>query len=345
MTVHQVGSATACHGRASRVDEVIYNHAGVSSIDCDAVTPGAGEAARVLLGYADPLYAESLSGFGTPRELGRCKGWVLERPVDGGLRDATGCYPLFSCQNWHRLQEDVDDLGSDLVTLCLVADPLGAASPTDLARCFDVVVPFKEHCVTDLRRPLDAIVSGHHRKHSRRALRDLVIEQCPAPLAFLDEWIDLYATLSDRHRLSGVRAFSREAFQIQLAIPGLVMFRASHGGHTVGLHLWLQQGDVAYGHLGATNALGYRFAAAYGLYWSALEWFSIRAAWLHLGGSAGVTRVEPDGLAAFKQGWATETRTAYFCGRCCDREKYDKLVRARNVQAGGFFPAYRLGEF
>ena len=311
---------------------------------CDAVTPHAGKAAQALLGYADPLYAQSLSEFGTLRELRRCKGWVLERLVEGELRDATGCYPLFSCQDWHQLKEDVDDLGRDLVTLSLVADPIGMASPTQLERCFDVVLPFKEHYVTDLRRPMDAIISAHHRKHARRALRDLVIEQCPDPLAFLDEWVDLYAALSDRHQLSGIRAFSRQAFQIQLSIGGLVMFRASRGGRTAGLHLWLQQGDVAYGHLGATNALGYRFAASYGLYWSALEWFSRRVAWLHLGGSAGATRVEPDGLAAFKQGWATETRTAYFCGSCWDRVKYDELVRARNVEAGGFFPAYRLGE-
>jgi hypothetical protein len=310
-----------------------------------AVTPDAGESAHASLGYADPLYAKSLAEFGTLRELPRCKGWLLERPVEGDSRDATGCYPLFSCQNWHRLKEDLDDLGRDLVTLSLVADPFGVTPPTELERCFDVVRPFKEHYVTDLRRPMDAIVSAHHRKHARRALRDLVIEQCPDPLAFLDEWVGLYAALSDRHRLSGIRAFSRQAFQIQLSIDGLVMFRASRGGCTVGLHLWLQQGDVAYGHLGATTALGYRFAASYALYWSALEWLSPRVTWLHLGGSAGLTRVEPDGLAAFKQGWATETRTAYFCGRCWDRVKYDELLRASNVEAGRFFPAYRFGEF
>jgi len=308
------------------------------------MTPEA-ETALVSLGYADPLYATSLAEFGTPRELPRCKGWILERPIPGSpWRDAIGCYPLFSCQDWSNVAADVDELSGDLVSLSCVADPFGAPNPDVLQRCFDLVRPFKQHYVTDVGRGVEAIASAHHRKYARRALRDLVIEPCSEPLRYLDEWVELYAGLTAARGLSGIRAFSRTAFQRQLSMTGLVMFRASREGRTAGLHLWLRGGDVAYGHLGVTNAMGNQFAAAYGLYWCALEWFARRVHWLHLGGSAGVDRIEGDGLAAFKRGWATGTRTAYFCGRCFDREKYDEIVRARHVDAGGFFPAYRVGE-
>jgi len=303
------------------------------------------DSGQVPLGYADPLYAASLAEFGTPRELPRCRGWILERPVEGfSYRDAIGCYPLFSCLDWSKVTQDVDELSGDLVSLSIVADPFGAPSPEVLQRSFDLVRPFKEHYVTEVRQGVDAIASAHHRKYARRALRDLVIEPVSDPLRYLDEWVELYADLSATHRLSGIRAFSRAAFQRQLSMAGLVMFRASRERRTAGLHLWLRRGDVAYGHLGVTNAMGNQFAAAYGLYWFALAWFAQHVHWLHLGGSAGVNRVESDGLAAFKRGWATDTRTAYVCGRCFDRVKYDEIVRVKNLDPGQFFPAYRAGE-
>jgi hypothetical protein len=308
------------------------------------MTPGI-DTARVALAYADPAYAASLVEFGTPRELPGSKGWILERPVPGrAYRDATGCYPLFSCQDWSRLADDVDALRGELLTLSLVADPFGAPDASELARCFDEVRPFKEHYVTDLRQPVDVIASAHHRKYARRAFRSLAVERCAEPLKYLDEWVELYAGLAATHRLSGLRAFSRQAFERQLSMEGLVMFRASREGRTAGLHLWLQRDEVAYGHLGATNALGYESAAAYGLYWFAIEWFSRSTRWLHLGGSAGTGRADADGLAAFKRGWATGTRMAYFCGCCFDRVSYDEVVGTRRGEAGSFFPAYRAGE-
>jgi len=50
------------------------------------------------------------------------------------------------------------------------------------------------------------------------------------------------------------------------------------------------------------------------------------------------------GLTAFKRGWTSDTRQAYFCGRVFDRPAYQKLSAGR-PDAGGYFPAYRSGEF
>jgi hypothetical protein len=52
-----------------------------------------------------------------------------------------------------------------------------------------------------------------------------------------------------------------------------------------------------------------------------------------------------DGLSFFKKGWSTGTRTAFFCGRILDPERYAQLATARGVAGTDYFPAYREGEF
>jgi hypothetical protein len=297
-------------------------------------------------GYLHPGYAESLAEFGTPRLLPRSEGWALEREVPGfPFRDAMGCYPLFACQDWSQLPSDLDGLGGQWVSLALVADPFGAYDPADLCRWFDVVRPFKEHFVTDLRRPPQAVVSKHRRHLARKALRRLSVERCAEPVRHLGEWLGLYATLTQRHRLRGVQAFSERAFARQLSVPGITMFRAVSRGTTVGADLWYEQGEVGYGHLAALSPEGYRLGASYALLWSAIEYFAGRVRWLHLGAGAGAGNAGDDGLTAFKRGWATGTRTAYFCGRVFDRQRYAEAANARGAPADDYFPAYRKDEF
>ncbi|MHC4519768.1 MAG: hypothetical protein ACYTAS_14360 [Planctomycetota bacterium] len=131
----------------------------------------------MVTGHADPDYARTLVELGRPRELPRCRGWVLEREIFGAPhRDAIGCYPLFGCQNWRGLKDDPDALGTELVSFCMVPDPLGQYELSDLEQCFDFVRPLKEHIVVDLQRPREAVVGKHHRKMARRALRRLRVE-------------------------------------------------------------------------------------------------------------------------------------------------------------------------
>ena len=63
--------------------------------------------------------------------------------------------------------------------------------------------------------------------------------------------------------------------------------------------------------------------------------------WAHLGAGAGAALSEADGLSRFKAGWASETRTAYLCGRVFDRRRYTDLAGAAPTT---YFPAYRAGE-
>jgi hypothetical protein len=294
-------------------------------------------------GYAHPGYARSLAEFGTPLELARSGGWILEREIpDGGSRDAMGCYPLLFCRDWRALRADLDALEGRLVSVSAVPDPFGAHDEALLRECFgDVIVPFKEHFVTDMARPLEESVSRHHRKYARKALREVDVELVADPSKYIDEWLDLHRWLVARHGATGIRAFSPRAFAAQLALPGAVVVRATHRGVPVGAQLWFQHADVAYGHVLAFSPQGYETGAPYALYWFALSHFLGKVRWCSFGGVSGTDVAGPGGLSQFKRGWATGTRTAYFCGRILDRARYAEQVRRSGAAAGAFFPAYR----
>lgn len=300
-------------------------------------------------GYSHPGYAASLAEFGEPRALPRSNGWILERPiVSTPYRDAMGCYPLFACRDWSKLDLDLEEVSSELVSVSIVADPFGNHDPAQLRKCFPTLVtPFKEHLVIDLSHAPESFVAAQHRRKARKALERLDIERCKDPTLFVDEWIELYANLIQRHGIRGVAAFSANAFKAQLAVPGIFMFRAIRNNETVGMTLWYGDREVAYYHLGAYSAMGYELEASFALFWRAIEYFaSQRLQWLDLGAGAGLSAGDQsDGLTRFKRGWANGTRTAYLCGRIFDESKYQEAMRIRDVTATNYFPAYRKGEF
>jgi len=298
-------------------------------------------------GYANRVYAESFSEWATPRLLPQSEAWILERSVPKSpYHDAMGCYPLFVCPDWSKLREDLDLLEGKLVTLSLVTDPFGGYDYNYLTECFpDRMTQFKLHFVADLQKPIDEIVSKHHRYYAAKALANITVEKVTDPIELLDDWVTLYDNLTARHALTGIKAFSKAAFAIQLRVPGLVMLRAVCGSETVGMHLWYVDGEVAQSHLAALNRRGYELMASYALYWSAIEVFAGTVRWLNFGAGAGTGAAKLDGLTRFKQGWATETRPSYFCGRIFDHKKYLELSEANKNSSDRYFPAYRAGEF
>jgi Acetyltransferase (GNAT) domain len=280
--------------------------------------------------YSHAGYAESLAEFGTPRSLRHSGGWLLERPVpDGSARDLVGPYPLFSCRDWGGLPHDLDELEGEAVSVVLVTDPLTAPGEAQLREAFpDRVVPFKRHHVRDLDHPPEPPV--HHRRHIRRATAAVAVEVCDQPLDYLDDWTRLYAALAERHGVTGMRAFSRSAFQQQLSLPGMVAVRGERDGETVGMALWLDDAPNAYYHLAAYSPAGYEVSASYALFAVAFEHLREREVHLvELGAGS-------DGLLRFKRGWATGERVAHLCGRVLDRAAYDRLDAGSD-----WFPAYR----
>jgi hypothetical protein len=301
-----------------------------------------------VTGYLHRKYTQSLAEFGKPRRLTHCQGWILERQIPGFPDyDGMGGYPIFTCQDWSGLHLDLEELGRDLVSLSLVTDPFGIYGIDDLRRYFrDVVIPFKQHFVVDLGRPMRAYVCGHHRRNADKGLKNVLVDRWELPSSSLDEWVGLYATLIERHRIRGIAAFSRESFAQQLAVPGIIAFRAVYEQITVGMILWYVQGEVGYYHLGAYNALGYELRASFALFWFAIKYFVDQGLrWLNLGAGAGIEGNSQDGLSRFKAGWSTGTRTAHFCGRIFNHARYSEIVKAKRISAETFFPAYRRGEF
>ncbi len=296
------------------------------------------------LSYTHAQYAQSLASFGAPRRLPRSGGWVCVRPVAGheGLRDATGVYPLFSCANWEGLPGDLEDLRRDgLVSVVLVADPLDEPPVALLPQWFDGVCrPWKMHYLVDLDRGDGQPGTAHHRRNARRFLRHAEIEACTDPPAHLETWCALYGQLIDRHRITGPARFSREAFALQLALPGAVLLRAvTHAGETVGMQLWFTRQDKAWHHLSGYAPEGYRWGgASYALMQVALAHLrrlGVRTA--DLGAAAGLSDRPDDGLSRFKAGWSTRTAAAWLCGAVLDAKTYAALAPAGSA----YFPAYR----
>jgi hypothetical protein len=299
-------------------------------------------------GYAHADYAASLAEFGSPLLLPECGGWILERSIPGTPHyDAMGCYPLFSCGDWSALAQDLDAIGTGLVSLVLVTDPFGDYSEELLLSTFrDLAKPFKEHFVVDLLATPEKFVQPHHQRNARKALGAIAIEK-PDPVGLCaQEWSSLYANLVNRHRIKGIAHFSESSFAQQLRVPGALILRATREGRTVGMTWWFVSGGVGYYHLGASSDEGYELRASFGLFWRAIELFRAEGLrWLDLGAGAGVADDPEDGLSRFKRGWATGTRTAYLCGRIFNRDRYDQITVARGIKAASYFPAYRQGEF
>jgi hypothetical protein len=296
-------------------------------------------------GYSHPMYAAGLAEYGTPRHLPHARGWVLERAIPGtDARDAMGCYPLFTCEDWPGLNADLAAIGTDLVSLAIVTDPMADLNEEMLAHAFDTVVPFKPHFIVDYAAP-DYRISSHHRYYAKKAAAGLVVSVGPPEPGFLDTWLRLYDTLIARHGIRGMRAFSRAAFAAQLQVPGLVVATASADGEICGAHLWYEQGTTAYSHLAAFSPLGYDRMASYALYAAAIDFFSTRVRYLDIGAGAGLQADGQDGLTRFKRGWASGVRPVYFCGRIFAPTTYQQLAAAHAHPATAYFPAYRHGEF
>ena len=246
-----------------------------------------------------------LQEFGRPRELPRCGGWILERPIPGfPYRDAMACYPLFSCENWSQLKFDLQVLKDDLVSLSLVTDPFGHYDLDLLRHCFDVVIPFKKHFVRDLTKPLE--LSRHHRRYTRRSFENVTIDVCVEPMRFLDEWTDLYAALVDRFDIKGIRAFSRASRKAVGPSRGNHVSSVLQG-HRGQCPPGLSPDDVCYAHLAGFNAIGQELMASYAIYWTEIEYFADKARWLDWGGTVGIRNDDNDGLTQFKRGWSTDT--------------------------------------
>lgn len=302
------------------------------------------------LGYADPLYARVLARHGVV-PLARTGASLLRRPLPSGLGpgfDLASPYPLWDAPTWEGLEHDLAGLAdSGAVSLVAVCEPLGAPDPARLARAFGAVCrPFKRHHVVRIDDGPLAALSHHHKRSLKRARRFAAFERVAEPREALDEWCELYAALATAYRMVGDALLSRDQFRAMLELPGLSVYRAVEDGRTTGMALWLDRGERAWYHLAATDAIGRKHEASYGLVAAALEDLAARGlTWANLGGGAGLDDDAENSLAAFKRGWATDIATAYLVGRVLDADAYRDLTGEFEDDSAGYFPAYRAPHF
>ena len=298
--------------------------------------------------YLNSDYALSFEEQYTPIRFEVSKGLILRRKIEGtNLYDAMGCYPLFFCEDWSSLQNDLENNDLDLISLTVVTDPFGGYDGALLGNCFNsLVVPFKDHFVADLSKDPEEFINKHNRRYAKKALKVVSVEVTNNPIDLSDVWVEMYRNLITRHNINGVAAFPEESLRRHLNVTGAVIIAARHGSQVVGITVWYVQNNIAYYHLGAYSDEGYNLRASYAIFPKAIEYFQkIGVAWLNIGAGAGVQNNGNDGLSRFKNGWSTGTKTAFLCGHIYNYESYNKLVRMRGVLHSSYFPAYREGEF
>jgi Acetyltransferase (GNAT) domain len=296
-------------------------------------------------GYASREYALSFAEEGMVLTLPGSGGNLLLRTVPGSInRDATGCYPLFSC-NWRALADDLEQLPDGLVSLACVAEPFCPLSEDDLRQMFRIVRPLGQHYIVDLTTSAALSPRRHHRRKLRRAASDVVVDIVERPVALLDAWLQLYGTLAQRHSIRGRRRFSPAIFAAQFAVPGAVVFCARRSGRLLGADWYFEDGERVFAHLSAYSDEGYACSVSYPMLAAAIEHFSATASVLDLGGTPSVSASDPAGLAAFKAGWATRTLPPYLCGIDLMPGEYCRLSNGRPASDADFFPYYRRGEY
>jgi len=299
-------------------------------------------------GYHHRNYALSLSDFGDPILLERSGAWLLLRSISSSTyRDAMGCYPLLTCDNWGGIYDDLRDLNERIVAVWLITDPFADVEFGKLRQFFrDICYPFKEHMVVDLSQPVDATVSRHHQRYAKKSRKQVEIEIIENPESCVDIWNRLYANLIEKKAIQGLTRFSRESFIQQLKVTGCVVFQALYKQRVIAMQIWYRYQDRAYYHLGASSDEGYLQHGAFGLFWEAIRFFQRQGLrWLDLGAGAGTKPNPNDGLTRFKKGWANAARPVYFCGAVMDRKQYNMLCRTRQKESENYFPGYRAGEF
>lgn len=295
------------------------------------------------IGYCNPAYIDSLRHVGEPVRLKACGGWLLRRSIARSpLYDYVGPYPLFFCPRWPALAEDLMELrNAGAVSVTMVPDPFGGYSQEFLGSVFDVVRVLKPRWVLDLRTDLRRVVSLHHQRDTRRALAHIHVERCAEASQYAKEWSRCYRTFVDHRGISGPAAFPERSLVEQLSIPGLLMYRASAAGHTLGFSLWMVHGTLAYSHLTACTNEGRQAGAAYALYWTILRELQMLGVELvDLGGGV----KDGDGLARWKSRWTRDIRPTVICGAILRPEEYGELTRARGIVKTPYFPSYRAPE-
>ena len=267
----------------------------------------------------------------------------MRRSIGGtGLNDIIGPYPWAGFTRWWAVGSDLD-LIADAVSATVVISPTSDVGNTVLREQFpDHLVDFKSHYLVDLTTNYYNSFSTSHRRKLRGCRPELTIEVLGLSPSIESRWIDLYKVLGNRHGIKGDAAFTKDGLIAQLRLPSVTVFGATLKGRVVGMVSFIRSGSVAAYHLGAYDDTGYEVGASYAAFCYA---FGVLADTgvevVNLGGGAGLTVDDNDGLARFKRGWSTHTGVARIGGRILDPVAFGGL---QSPSSTSFWPPYRAGQ-
>jgi Acetyltransferase (GNAT) domain len=295
-------------------------------------------------GYASFEYAQSFGGNQAVLALPDCGGHLLVRAVpDTGFKDASGCYPFFSCTNWPAFASGIAGLPHDLLTVSMVLSPFCTLSEGKIGALFEAVRPLGEHYLIDLGAGAAPRPAKHHRRKLREARPGVEIAPIAEPAAALEDWVALYNVLVEKHSIKGIRRFSHAIFAKQLQVPGALLIGARKEGRLLGIDWYYQEADHVFAHLSAYSDEGYALSISYPMMAAAIDHFQGRASVIDLGGAPRLGAAK--GIADFKSGWATRTAPAYFCGKAPRLNDYLAMNGSIPPEEESFFPFYRRGDY
>lgn len=291
-----------------------------------------------LSGYADPDYARALTHLGTAVQLPMSGVSLLRRPAALG-HDLVAPYPLLRCERWAELAHDLQHV-DDALCVVAITDPFSDPGPEVLRTVFpDLVRPWKDHHIVTLGDD-GPQVSSHHRREVRKATATATSTD---PGAAATALVGLYASLAERHHVTGPAAFTPAALCAQLGVQGARTWLARHDGDIVGIVVAYVDGRHAWYHLAASSPDGYRTGAMYALCDRMLHDLAGEGVTtVDLGAGAG-SDAPSAGLERFKRGWCDHSRPTHLVGRVLDRAGYLRACEQTGTSGSNWFPAYREG--
>jgi hypothetical protein len=292
--------------------------------------------------YCSKKYAEGFKAIGMdPIYLPNNDIWVVKRPIPGtDLYDAANCYPVFPFSKNTDFSIDIDTFKQhNIISLVLVSDIFTQNACSNIIDQFNHIQEYKPHYIVDLKAN-EINYTSHHRQYVKKANLSCEVKLISLK-EYLNEWIELYNVLIDKHLLTGVHKFSKSFFAEIATLEKLYMIGAFIEKKLVSAMLWIEYDGFIYSFLGASSSEGYDKMCAYAVYDYSIKYFkekNFKA--IDLGGGAGV-QTSSAGLSFFKKGFSNKELNCYIYGMIIDHEAYINLSKDKNNNIK-FFPLYRV---
>ena len=142
----------------------------------------------------------------------------------------------------------------------------------------------------------------------------------------VSDGFELFAAMAAERNITSFPSGSRAGFETIVEMPTAVTMAARNDGTLVGINIYVQEDDRVYAHLGAYSEFGYRTWAPSGLFLTALNFFSSRAAWLDWGGAPGAVDDPSHGISRFKDQFSNSTLPTFICGLVLQPATYLSLI-------------------